>query len=450
MTKVLLISHYHGLHGAELALLTLCSGLKNEFEFVVVTPSHGLLNDKLSELGVKNHVVPLKRWINYGSNLTPGHQNFSHETVADLVNLIETYDIDIVQTNTSILVEGALAASRAGVAHVWHLHEFLENHPSLRCSLPLYFTYKFIESFSQRVVVVSQSLARSVGRYVCADKLTVIPNGVYPKKMQRDVRSELKIANNSIVIANVGAMIEEKGCQPLVDAAVRICSAHPNVVFLLIGPPADRVLDAKLREQVASHSLEDRILFLGYRTDVPAILENSDIYVCSSLMETFSFAIVEAMSLAKPVVSTRCGGPEEIVDDEKTGLLVPVADEDAMVCAITRLVNSAEERKEFGSNGKAKYLANYTPESYWSAFREIYSHMSPQGIPCNETEKFKDALVELLESPNDNQYTKIETSHSSVQRNIHEERVEELLNSLSWRITAPLRAIYDLFSKFKG
>lgn len=449
MTKVLLLSHYHGLHGAELALLTLCGGLNKDFKFLVVTPNKGILNDKLSEMGVENLVVPLRRWIEYDANLTPGHSNFSHETVADLVNLIEAYDIDIVQTNTSIIVEGALAARKAGIPHIWHLHEFLENHPSLRCSLPLYFTYKVIETFSERVVVVSQSLAKSVTSYISSDKLRVIPNGLYLKKIDGDVRSELNLSKDSIIITNIGAIIEEKGCQPMVNAAVKICHAYPDVVVLIVGPTADRNLEVKLREQVASHSLESRILFLGYRTDVPAILETTDIYLCPSLMETFSMSIVEAMSFGKPVISTRCGGPEEIVDDEETGLLIPVADVDAMVCAIIKLLESPGDRKKFGKNGKKKYEANYTPEAYWSAFRDMYNRIAPIRVFCDETEKLKDALVELLEAPNLKHHPHHTTSHPTVRRNVHEEKVEELLNSLSWRITSPLRTMYDFLQRFK-
>lgn len=387
MPKVLLLSHYHGLHGAELALLTLCSGLKKDFEFIVVTPDHGILNEKLSEMDVKNLVVPIRRWIDFAGNMAPDHLNFSHQTVAELINLIETYDIDIVQTNTSIIVEGALAAHKAGIRHIWHLHEFLDNHPSLRCSLPLYFTYKFIETFSEHVVVVSQSLANSVTSYIASEKIMVIPNGLYIKKLNRDVRSELNLSRDSFIITNIGAIIEEKGCQPLIEAAVRICHAHPDVVVLMVGPVADKNLDTQLREQVESHSLGNRILFLGYRTDVPAILEITDVFVCASLMETFSMAIIEAMSFGKPVISTRCGGPEEIVDHEETGLLVPIADVDAMVSAVSRLVKSPQDCKKFGENGKKKYEANYTPEAYWSAFREMYNNLIPARIVCERTDK---------------------------------------------------------------
>lgn len=449
MTKVLLISHYHGLHGAERALLTLCSGLSSDFTFFVVTPGQGILNDKLSEIGVQNLVVPLGRWIEYGSNLGPNHLNFSHETVAELVSLIQTYEIDIVQTNTSIIAEGALAARRAGIPHIWHLHEFLENHPSLRCPLPLYFIYKFIETFSEHVVVVSQSLAKSVSSYIYNDKLTVIPNGLYIKKCDRNVRLELNLASDSIIVTNIGAIIEEKGCQTLTDAAVEICMARPEVVFLIVGPIADINLAAKLKEQVLKHSLEKQILFLGYRTDVAAILETTNIYLCSSTMETFSLAIVEAMSFEKPVISTKCGGPEEIVDHEESGLLVPVADVDAMVSAIVRLLESPSDRKRFGKNGKKKYEATYTPEAYWSAFRNMYTGIAPVKVFCDETEKLKDALVELLEAPNLKHHPHHTPPHCTVQRNVHEEKVDELLRSLSWRITSPLRKMYDFLQKIK-
>jgi len=261
----------------------------------------------------------------------------------------------------------------------------------------------------------------------------------------------LGLPDDCVVITNIGAVIKEKGCQTLTDMAVAICKANSDVVVLIVGPIVDKSLGDRLIKEINNHSLSNRIRFLGYRTDVPSILEGTDIYVCASLMETFSLSIVEAMYFGKPVISTRCGGPEEIVDDGKTGLLIPVADVEQMVSAVEKLLECPELRTEFGNNGRSKYLSKYTPRSYWQALEALYESNLSLAASNHETEKIAEALVRLLEPL---EVQRCDESKGpcppSAYTNSSDQRIEELLNSMSWRITAPLRAIYNIFSRFRS
>src|SRR5207244_3560086 len=99
-------------------------------------------------------------------------------------------------------------------------------------------------------------------------------------------------------------------------------------------------LSDRLRALVAELNLQDRFFFLGFRSDVPNILRDLDVFVLPSSSEGLPFVALEAMATGKPTVMTRCGGPDEIVDDGVDGLLVPVSDPAAMAEKISLLISN--------------------------------------------------------------------------------------------------------------
>ena len=97
----------------------------------------------------------------------------------------------------------------------------------------------------------------------------------------------------------------------------------------------------------------------------------------SSHTEGLSLAAAQAQACGLPVISTRCGGPEEIVDDDVTGLLVPVADPDALCRAIHTLAASPETRRQMGRLGRARALERFSSTSMVGAYRRLYREMQP-------------------------------------------------------------------------
>lgn len=184
--KVLYISHLSGLDGAEKCLLTLAKGLdKDKFIPVVVVPAGGPLKKKLEEHGVKVYIFPLVWWI-------PIHGASEFTTNRDMLSrcewlaaLIKDEGIDIVHTNTSIIAEGAIAAKLAGKPHVWHLHEILEGHPGLKPAMPLYLVYRFIDLFSDSIVVVSGALRDRLTGSISPERIKVIHNGIEAPERDR-------------------------------------------------------------------------------------------------------------------------------------------------------------------------------------------------------------------------------------------------------------------------
>jgi glycosyltransferase involved in cell wall biosynthesis len=128
----------------------------------------------------------------------------------------------------------------------------------------------------------------------------------------------------------------------LIQAAPAILSEFPNSHFVFAGKPEGRqVLD----RQIAELNLSGKFSILGFRTDTINLLRDSDVFVLPSLAEGFSLSIIEALSAGLPVVATRVGGADEVIDDGRNGFLVPPSDADALSQTVIRALSLSGSEK---------------------------------------------------------------------------------------------------------
>lgn len=378
MKRILFISNSARLYGAERALLTLIGNIdRKKFVPVVILPEDGPLRKELARLSVDVGIMPLFWWTEAPRQLYPWREPF-RKRCEKLARLIEDEKIDIVHTNTTVIADGAIAALLSGRPHVWHLHEVLASHPEIKLALPLEQAYEFIGLTSDSVVAVSKSLAASVGSRIPLEITNVIYNGVEDKRTEErsSIRKESRINDECVLISAAGPVIGVKGYENLIEAANLTARKNGNVLFVIIGSFEDRELRARLEGKLKEYGLEDKVRFLGYRDDLRDILAEVDIHVVSSISESFSLTAVEAMAAGKPVISTRCGGPEELIDDGINGLLVPVDKPQALAEAILKLSGSPELRREMGRKGRERFLRDFTARAYADSFEKLYSGMS--------------------------------------------------------------------------
>lgn len=436
--KILYLSHSADSGGAEKCLLTLVMSLDPmRFEPIVALPSMGPLKKKLEEAGVRCVVLPLEWWIFTEKGLASCEKDLLQRAY-DVAELIYKEKIDVLHTNTSVLVEGAIAARIAGKPHVWHLHEILEGHPSLKPFLPLYLVHRFFDLFSESVVVVSEALARSVSEDMAPGKVRIINNGIdapiVAQSVRASVRKKLGIPEEGVIVCTVGHILKEKGPLNFVEAAIKILKERDDVWFISVGGIGDSELYKGLEERIAEEqSRKARIRFLGYRSDVQNIMSAIDIYVVSSETESFSLSALEAMAAGKPIVATKCGGPEEILVDGQTGLLVPVNDSDKMAKAVLSLINNSQERQKMGMLGKARFDSHYSAQRYCNNFEELYSSLKGKQVLSSADERLADSLVELIDNVNSAIHDKVAEK---------DKIIHDLRGSMSWKVTAPLRLIF--------
>jgi len=252
---------------------------------------------------------------------------------------------------------------------------------------------------SDVIVVVSEALKKSIAGDIPNKKIKVIHNCVeLPDKEVSAVsfREQIGVSKKETLICNIGLIVKEKGTDTFVEMAAEVLKKRKDVKFLSVGAKGDRRLMRSLRKSIKNASIEKYITFLGYRNDIGRILREIDIYVVSSRTESFSLTAVEAMAAGKPVLATRCGGPEEIVVDGETGVLVPREDPRAMADAVMGLIENPQTIQKMGMSGKKRYEKYFAPGLHHRAIEDIYSGLEGRKQLKAQDKKLLDALIELL------------------------------------------------------
>jgi len=173
-----------------------------------------------------------------------------------------------------------------------------------------------------------------------AESLKVIRNGIVPSRFRSSpgasgIRQELGVPADAPVVLVLSRLNPMKGVEYFLDAAAMVARDLPNARFLIVG---DGLNKFPLEERAAALGLTNRVIFTGFRTDVPQLLSEASLSVLPSLSEGLSNTLLESMAAGVPVIATQVGGNPEIVEDGVSGVLVPPRDASALAAAMTRLL----------------------------------------------------------------------------------------------------------------
>lgn len=208
-------------------------------------------------------------------------------------------------------------------------------------------------------------------------KCYLVYNGVAANRFEKlpskeEARRDLGLPQDWIIVTTVARLVPQKGHIFLLEAAKEIVGKFEDVRFLLVG---DGGLRAELEQRASALGLAERVIFLGQRTDIPKILAASDIFVLPSLWEGLGLALVEAGLAGLPVVATRVDGIVEVVEDGRSGFLVPPGDSHALAEALRILCSDASLRERMGREGKAIALQRFTMERIASQVAGLYREL---------------------------------------------------------------------------
>ena len=192
---------------------------------------------------------------------------------------------------------------------------------------------------------------------------------------RRRLRDELDVREDEILIGMVGNIDYFKGQIVFVEAMHEVLRRHDGVKAIIIGKTALLAEDYEedLRRYLAENDLGEQIALIGFRKDVPTLLNAMDIFVHASIgPEAFGRVILEAMAMAKPIIGTDGGGTPEQVIDHETGLLVPMNDAPAMAEALEELVSDMDAARQMGINARRRLEENFTIAKMVEGVEEIY------------------------------------------------------------------------------
>lgn len=225
-----------------------------------------------------------------------------------------------------------------------------------------------------RLIAVSGAVAESVKSYPKPEPI-VIPNGVSVSVSQderRRARSELGIDENTVLVAHVGNIRPHKGHQNLIEAVAQLPnSMTPFVVVSIGGEKYSGDLD-RITADARTASVDDKLRFLGRREDALAFVGAADLMVNPSDHEGLPLAILEAMSLGKPVVATAVGGVPSVIESDVSGALVPAGDPAALAQALSRLIEDRALRSRLGDKAQEIALDRHGLGSMIQAVERVY------------------------------------------------------------------------------
>lgn len=233
-----------------------------------------------------------------------------------------------------------------------------------------------VRSSASAVVVVSDYLKRLLADAgYPEEKIVRIYNGVNIDRFARGeragLRGELGFPENARLIGMVANLRESKGYEYFIQAARDVSATISEARFVAVGETEEGI-EKQLKLLVQQLGLEDRFRFLGFRADVPAILADLDVFVLSSVNEGLSIATLEAMAAGRPVVVTRSGGPQEIVEDGRTGLLAPAADSAGLASRICELLRNPEHAAEIARNARVAASTRFSITKMVEEYEALY------------------------------------------------------------------------------
>lgn len=271
--------------------------------------------------------------------------------VARTIGWLRRHRIDLVHMNRANDWRPAehAAAKLLGLPIVTHFH--MVNHdrtPATRMSTAIAAVSRFVAEHSDTLGV----------------PVHVIHNAVDVARFEagQDIRGDLGISGEAVVVTFVGQIRRIKGLDTFVTAGRQV--PNRNVRFLIVGGCRtgagidDAYTEAELRRLIGD---DDRMIYAGYRSDMPSIYRSSDVVVMPSTWdEPFGLVAIEAGAARRPVVATRVGGVPEVVIDGETGFLVGAADAAALSAKIRMLVESPALRRTVGEAAHDRVQAEFT------------------------------------------------------------------------------------------
>lgn len=229
-----------------------------------------------------------------------------------------------------------------------------------------------------RMIAVCQSSKDYLVRTKGLDprKITVIHNGrdlstykPIPETRASKVRQQLGIGPRHLVVGVVGRLDHQKGHRYLLEAMPEVLRHRSETRLLVVGEGS---LLISLQDQAARLRLLSKVIFTGFRRDVPELMAAMDVVVLPSLYEGLPLTLIEAMAMARPVVATAVDGTLDLIEDGVSGLLVPPADPIALARAILHLLDDPDTARRLAEAGRRSVLERFDVRLQIEATARLY------------------------------------------------------------------------------
>ncbi len=369
--RVALVVGRSRLAGTERHVLEMARALSpGKADVTVVVFSEGALVDRLREVGISVHVFGRRA-------------RFDPLLLLRLVRFFRKGSFDVVHAHPERIA--CLAAKLAAVPAVLMTYHLIgpQSAGIQKPGLFLLLAEKARATVVDFTIAVSKSDARFLvegfGKH--PDRVKFIANGIGTASTPRGDRESLTrglgIDPSAGLVVTAARLSPQKGIRYLVIAMKRVLEEIPGAVLLVAG---EGELEVELKDLAARSGVAASVVFAGYREDVLELVSVSDVFVLPSLWEGMPYALLEAMLLARPVVTTTVSC--EVVIDGETGLVVPPEDDAALASAVARLLANPEAAARMGLAGRERLRVCFSADRMAAETLEVYERvLSRRGGP---------------------------------------------------------------------
>lgn len=396
---ILYLNPVAAIGGAEKSLLDLLKCLdKEKYRLIVTVPSEGKLMWELERMGIETQVVPFHPLF-AGVSRVHGDRGLFRllltpwcliPTIRELTAFVRSRDIDLMVTNgMKCHLIGSIISFITRAKLIWHVRDLIDT-AWLRLMVGSMGRF-----FPDMIITNSHAVG---AMFPNNERSETVYNGIdltrFDLKQDGEgIRSEFGIGEETRLLGTIGHFASLKGYEELMAAAKGVVGRGYDIKVVLVGDDIyrhSRSYKETLLSLVGSAGLRDRVIFTGFREDIPELLASFDIFVLPSRSEGFGRVNLEAMAMARPVISTNIGGIPEVVLDGITGILVPPGDSEALSRAIMVLLDDPHLRDRMGREGRRRVEKHFSLQTHVQRIQEIYDRIlgraktvdtSPQSSP---------------------------------------------------------------------
>lgn len=277
---------------------------------------------------------------------------------------------------------GRIAAKLAGIPVVISTHHGIEQYMVGHSFIDR--AVRAVERISNKWVTCHVGVSEAVrsatitSLNVNPDDAVTVPNGVdlgvYQARLEtrEHFREEMGLKPTTVLIGSVGLLNRTKNFELLLSVANLISKAHPQARFVIAGDGVER---RNLEVAISALELRDHVKLLGFRSDIPQVLNALDVFVSTSNSEGFGLAVAEAMAAGLACVVFDVGALGELILNDHTGFLVPVGDIPAFVAALNRLIDNPSLRSKMGKAGQTRVRRLFSMELMARRHNENYERL---------------------------------------------------------------------------
>ncbi len=380
--RILFISHYDNLYGANRALLSLILGLKSsgKHEPLLVIPAEGEMTAQLSEAGVEYFICGITQWqaiyrepLSFAVKKNKRVKQIDAE-LSILYDHFKGKNIDLIHSNSSVIGTGAMLAEKLGCRHVWHIREFAREHYGMRYFYPQETVDRYYNA-ADKLILISDALKEHYDKlYPSADTVRIY-DGV---DASNNYNMEEETGGSDIhpcTFIYTGYLFPKKRQMDVLKAALMLKNEGVSGFKLILAGSGDEKYKKKLEQFIVSNKLTEAEL-KGFVEDVPALLKSCDVGMIASEYEGFGLVTVEYMLNRMPVIGYKSGATPEIVKDGETGMLYESVE--GLKEAMKRLMKDTALRESMGEAGYKRALSCFTASANAKAVQALFDEMEKE------------------------------------------------------------------------